>query len=255
MAGVASQSPPKIIHCCFLAMVFSFILRADEKFTIPLDDGTGIAQGLVVTVKPIARSKFEFEQPNCSSAWCISYEIWRFGRFDILQQPLAMKLQFDLGGLCKGVPSQWSESAEEVISGIGTTRGGFHLGDAEGCTIEILEAAPVSAKIGTKIIVEQEPPSPDFTDRLKAIQTNRDAEATRQRKLAEQRRQKEAKEAAVAAKLKAEQDAKAAEERRRVRAACAAIYQATIDKKVKDLTVREEQQVRECQMLNLYPPN
>ena len=40
--------------------------------------------------------------------------------------------------------------------------------------------------------------------------------------------------------LKAEEDAKAAEERRKVRVGCAAVYQATIDKKVKDLTVREE---------------
>jgi hypothetical protein len=150
MAGVASQSPPKIIHYCLLAMVFSLILRADEKFTIPLDDGTGIAQGIVVTVKPIARSKFEREQPNCPSVWCIGYEIWRFGRFDILQQPLAMKLQFDLGGLCKGVPSQWSESAEEVISGITTTRDGFHLGDAEGCTIEILEADLSPPRLGRR---------------------------------------------------------------------------------------------------------
>jgi hypothetical protein len=36
--------------------------------------------------------------------------------------------------------------------------------------------------------------------------------------------------------------------------ACASVYQATIDKKVKDLTVREEQQVQACQVLNLYPP-
>jgi hypothetical protein len=106
-----------------------------------------------------------------------------------------------------------------------------------------------------KDLIEKEPPAPDFTDRLKTIRTKRDAEAARRRKLSEERKQKEAKEAARVAPLKAEVDARAAEERRKVRAACAAIYQATIDKKVKDLTVREEQQVRECQVLNLYPPN
>jgi hypothetical protein len=137
---------------------------------------------------------------------------------------------------------------------MGTKKGGFHLEDAEGCTIDVLEGALVSAKIGTKVLVEKEPPVPDFTDRLKAIQNKRAVEAARLRKAAEERKQKEVKDAARAAQLKAEEDVKAAEERRKVRVACAAIYQATIDKKVKDLTVREEQQVRACQVLNLYPP-
>jgi hypothetical protein len=89
---------------------------------------------------------------------------------------------------------------------------------------------------------------------LKAIQIKRAVETARRRKLAEERKQQAAKDTARAAKFKAEEDAKAAEERRKVRVACAAVYQATIDKKVKDLTVREEQQVRACQVLNLYPP-
>jgi hypothetical protein len=117
-------------------LVFGFILRGDNEFRIPLDDGSGIAQGIVVAVKLVARSQSELESTNCSTAWCIGYEITRFGRLDILERPLTIKLQFDQGGLCKGVPSQWSESAEEVISGIGTKRGGFHLEDAEGCTID-----------------------------------------------------------------------------------------------------------------------
>jgi len=32
------------------------------------------------------------------------------------------------------------------------------------------------------------------------------------------------------------------------------IYESTIDKKVRDLTVREEQQVKACQAFALYPP-
>jgi hypothetical protein len=257
MAAVMSQLLPtcNMIRYCFFLLVFGFILRGDNEFTIPLDDGSGIAQGIVVAVKLVARSKSEVEWTNCSTAWCIGYEVRRFGRLDILERPLTIKLQFDQGGLCKGVPSQWSESAEEVISGIGSKRGGFHLEDAEGCTIDVLEAALVSAKIGTKPLVEKELLAPDFTDQLKAIQIKRDAETARRRKAAEERKQRDSKEAARAAKLKAEEDARAAEERRKVRVACAAIYQATIDKKVKDLTVREEQQVRGCQMLNLYPPN
>ena len=51
-----------------------------------------------------------------------------------------------------------------------------------------------------------------------------------------------------------EEEAKAAEERRKVRAACSGIYQNTVEKKIKDLTVGEEQRVRACQALGLYPP-
>ena len=63
-----------------------------------------------------------------------------------------------------------------------------------------------------------------------------------------------------AAGLKAEQEEKAkkqteeAAERARVRAICATVYHDTIDTKLKDLTVREDQQVRACQALDLYRP-
>jgi hypothetical protein len=256
MAAMASHLRPmgRMTHYCFLAVVFGFILRADNEFTIPLDDGSGIAQGIVVALKLVPKSTFAFGELNCTTAWCVGYEIRRFGRLDILERPLSLKLQFDQGGLCKGVPGQWSEFAEEVISGMRTKRGGFHLEDADGCTIEILDGALVSAKIGTKVLVQQEPSAPDFTDRLKAIQNKRVAEEARLRKAAEERKQKAVKDATRAAQLKAEEDAKAAEERRKMRVACMTVYQATIDKKVKDLTVREEQQVRACQVLNLYPP-
>jgi hypothetical protein len=75
------------------------------------------------------------------------------------------------------------------------------------------------------------------------LEKERAAEAAR---ATERRRQLE-KERAVEA-------VRAAEERRKLRANCTIIYQNTIDKKVKDLTVREEQQVRACQVLGLYPP-
>jgi len=256
MAGMASQlrAMGGIIHYSFLALVCCFILRADDEFTIPLDDGSGIAQGIVVAIKLVPRSKFDFGQLNRATAWCVGYEIRRFGRLDILERPLSLKLQFDQGGLCKGVPSQWSESVNDIVSGTRTKGGGFHLEDADGCTSEILDGALVSAKIGAKVLVERGSPAPDFTDRLQAIQNKRAAEAARLRNAAEERKRKEAQEAAHATKVRAEEDAKDAEERRRARVACAAVYQATIDKKVKDLTVREEQQVRACQLLNLYPP-
>jgi hypothetical protein len=52
----------------------------------------------------------------------------------------------------------------------------------------------------------------------------------------------------------AEQKQKNAALMRKVRDNCTTIYQNTVEKKVKDLTVGEEQQVRACQALGLYPP-
>jgi len=80
------------------------------------------------------------------------------------------------------------------------------------------------------------------------------ASAARQKRLAAERAKQQEEERVRNAKVRAEQDAKAAEEQRRVRTACGTVYQNTADKKIKDLTVREEQQVRACQALGLYPP-
>lgn len=79
-------------------------------------------------------------------------------------------------------------------------------------------------------------------------------EAGRRKKLAAERKKNEAEEAARLAKIKSERDARALEELSKVVAACSKIYHSTIDKKRGDLTVREEEQVKVCQSLNLYPP-
>ena len=87
------------------------------------------------------------------------------------------------------------------------------------------------------------------------MQAKKDAaEAARRKRLAAEQKRKQAEVDALYTKIKAQEDAKAVEERRKVSAACAVIYKNTADKNVKDLTVREEQQVRVCQALGLYPP-
>jgi flagellar biosynthesis GTPase FlhF len=73
-------------------------------------------------------------------------------------------------------------------------------------------------------------------------------ELARQKRLAAERKK-------AAAEAKAKQDAAEAEERARARAACEVVYRETADTKLKDLTVRQEQQVRACQALGLYPPH
>jgi hypothetical protein len=80
------------------------------------------------------------------------------------------------------------------------------------------------------------------------------AEEERQKRLAAEQKKREVEERALAAKEKAAAERKEAEERRRIRGNCALIYGDTADKKIKDLTVREEQLVRACQALGLYPP-
>jgi hypothetical protein len=85
---------------------------------------------------------------------------------------------------------------------------------------------------------------------------------------AEAKAKKDAEEAARQKRLAAEQKrrdlelnkritnerAKAAEQRRKVQVACAVIYQNTANKRLTDLTVKEEQEVRLCQALGFYHP-
>jgi hypothetical protein len=222
---------------------------ADDTTTIRL----GATRGAWVRSKPTrGLDKALGEQP-CPAAWCVEYEISRYGTFEELDRPLQLKLQFNVGGLCKKEPNQKSTIMEPTVRGIRDT-GGFKISDADGCTVGLIKVSLLSAKLDGQIIGQEEVGEVDFTDRLTAIQSVRDAEATRQRRLAAERKTKQAEDDARHAKVKAEQDARAAEERRQIRVACGALYQKTADKKIGDPTVREEQQVRACQALGLYPP-
>lgn len=58
----------------------------------------------------------------------------------------------------------------------------------------------------------------------------------------------------IAAQIKAIKETKAIEERRKLRAECATVYQNTIDMKIGNLTVREWQWVQTCQAVGAYPP-
>lgn len=146
----------------------------------------------------------------------------------------------------------------------------------DGCKTEIITAKLILAENPKTHVDGVTGERVDLEKRLQELKAQREAEAAAQaeeeRKAAEEQAKKDAAEAARRnrqaaeqkrkqadadaryAKVKAKADAKAAEEKRKTRAACGVIYQNTIDKKVKDLTVREEQQVRACQALGLYPP-
>jgi hypothetical protein len=87
-------------------------------------------------------------------------------------------------------------------------------------------------------------------------QAKKDAvEASRRKLQADEQKKRQAEIDAKYAKVKAEEEARDAERRRILRANCTVIYKNTIDKKLKDLTVREDHQVAACEALGLYPPS
>ena len=143
----------------------------------------------------------------------------------------------------------------------------FPQGRVDGCKVETISATLIGAE-NSKIRIDgvtgqrtdlekqradEEAAEAEQQRTAAEEQAKKDAaETARQKRLAEERRKKQAAEDARYAKAQAEQHAREADERRKIQAACRAIFQNTVDKKIKDLTVREEQQVRSCQALGLY---
>lgn len=151
-------------------------------------------------------------------------------------QPL--KLQFDIGGTCNNQPRQWTVPFTTSLRASAYTDTKVNLdGNVDECAPETIKASLV-----------------DLKKQLDAINAKRDADLARRERLAAEEKRKQAEAETRYVKAKAEDEAKAIEERRRIRVACSTIYHRTADKKIRDLTVREEQQVRACQALGLYPP-
>lgn len=132
----------------------------------------------------------------------------------------------------------------------------FRKGSAVRATHQFLEGPYTSDDLeSVEFALPDTWQSPEDRRLAAEVQAQTEAtEAVRRKRLAAEQKRKQTKANAEYAKMKAEGDARAAEERRNVRAACTAIYRNTVDKKVTDLTVREEQQVRACQASGLYPP-
>ena len=221
---------------CYTALTAQLVSDYGEdrhqQFTIPLGNVSGVPQGLTarVTVHHCIPGLTD-DVKAITELWCIDYGLQRYGTVGLFDTPHEVRLRFDIGGLCLKEHTQWSETTRDEFRF--STSNGFRLEDAQGCTVELIKVSLASHDL----------PEIDFTDQLKSIQAKRDAEAVRAKRLA-----------AEAKKARSAQDAKDAAGRQKIRAACTAIYQSTIDKKVKDLTVREEEQVRACQALDLYPP-
>jgi len=252
-----------------------------EDISLPLDDGNiSIIQAQFLRVSQYGTSpELNFKLKNQTSS------SWR-----------TLKLQFDIGGLCNGEPSQWMipittslgwAEDHQVVKEIKDISIPL-VGKMNGCTTEIIKASMVFAEnIKTRIDgVTGE--RIDFERQLRDLKAKREAEAAvqaeqeraaaeaaaetqakaaeaqakkdavdavRRKQQADEQKKKQVEAEAKYAKVKAEEEAKDAERRRILRANCTVIYQNTIDKKLKDLTVREDQQVGACRALSLYPPS
>ena len=150
-----------------------------------------------------------------------------------------VELEFLIIGRCNGEQRHWSISAktslgwseDHIVGNVYKETDDSLEGKADGCHTETINAILKVAQNGNRRLVGPK-------------QAKKEAgEAERQKRLRAERKQRED-----------EERAKDAENRKKVRAACAAIYESTANKKIADLTVKEEQQVRSCQGLGLYPP-
>src|ERR1035441_168380 len=254
-----SPKPPALMsHILFVLILASVAIAQSVNeptaITIPLDDGR-----LVIRDAQFIRlNSYGLDIPELS-----------FGLTNETSSPwLTILLKFDIGGICNGQAHHWSFTADV---GIG------YLPDrpvmkiyaetiiplmrkVDGCKKEIIKASLVIAANSTVRIngVTGERVHLSKKEKRRNITAQREAEAARQKQLVAERDARIAKDRAdadaKAAKDRWDADAKAAEEKRRLRANCMVIYQNTIDRKVEDLTVREEEQVRACQVLGLYPP-
>jgi len=265
-----------------LVASFSAVAYGDD-ITIPLGEGSILIQGA------------RFIRQSLAGGGSLVPEL----SFTVINQTSspwkAVKLQFDMGGICNGEPRRWSRIVVLVLGWMSGTQWTKEyketiiplVGRVDECRTEIIRARLLQADNWSVHIDGVTGEQVDFEKQLREIEQRREAEAAaraeqeriaaeeqakkdaatataqakkeaaeeaRRKRLAAEQEKKDADAKARYAKIKSEEDAKAAAERAKVRAACALIYKNTIDKKINDLTVREEQQVRACQVLGLYPP-
>lgn len=258
------------LRCLLLAISFVAFMYADD-ITIPLDGGSIVvenAQFIREIRNSVSRNVagLTFTLTNHTSSWWTSID-----------------LRFDITYVCSGEVHRRSDTVKLAL---GPIKKEYHdlvislMDKVDDCGGERIKATLISARNSTVRIdgvtgeridlvqQEQERAKKAEEERVRQAATKAEedriaaeeqaksdaAEAIRRKRLAAEQKRKESEANARYAKTRAEEDAKTAEERRKVSAVCSVVYQNTIDKKVKDLTVREEQQVRACQALGLYPP-
>ena len=170
-------------------------------------------------------------------------------------------LRFDIGGLCGGRELRtWSDTLTATpektayAHTFAELAQGFQL---QGCRAEVLKVsrpdmdpAPsiTEADIKAEIAKEEAAHIADLEAETEA-QDRLDQENERQRKL---RDAQTTKELAKQRTAEATERAKLADQARRSALACHALYLITADKKISDLTVREDGLVKTCRDVGMY---
>jgi hypothetical protein len=207
-----------------------------EDITIPLEGGNILIRDAAFTrVAGSSSSGLSFTLVNNTTAgWDLKLRLLFTSRCDDREASQSSRT-FQVS-LRQGASKPYEDDSPQYSSTSGS-----------GCVLEKMVASLISAENRRWRINGTTGERTDL-----GIQHEIDAEVQAKKDAAEAALQKRL--AAEQKKKVAEQEARNAEERRRLRANCIVIYENTIDKKVKDLTVREEEQVRACQALGLYPP-
>jgi hypothetical protein len=253
--------------------------EAPEIITIPMEGGGSVE---VRDPQFIRVDQFNINQPVLSFGLVNkSVTAWT-----------TLNIYFDIGVFCGDEVRLWSASVEvnpntkSYVHTIQSAVPGFHL---QGCYTEL-----ITARIGTSpannpaltaeevvahrtqgeaaarmAVEEQKRLRAEQIKIIEAANAEADAEAEVEAKaeaVAEAKAAAKAKQAAAQARAKAaaqklaDEAKKAADaENARQQAAvlqrlCAALYSTTADKKISDLTVKEEEQVRACQGIGMYHP-
>jgi hypothetical protein len=218
------------IWCLILLAVFGATMIGGDDITVPFEGGSIVVRPQFIRGN-VPELSFRIENHTSHPWW-------------------TMVLQFDISGVCNGEPKHWLLSAETSLGWsedhyvanaykeiVGSLRD-----KVDGCHTEVIKASVERADNADKHFRSEN-------------EAKKDAEAAENAKRLEAEwLRKEAEANARLAKKRAEEQIRTAEESRKLRAGCALSYQNTADKKVRDLTVQEEQQVRACQALGLYPP-
>jgi hypothetical protein len=234
------------IRVLVVAALFGAALYGNDSddITIPMNGG-----GSIVIRDPhfISTNQFNINEPELT-----------FVLVNNAKEPwTSLSLHFDIGGFCKGEVRQWSFSLAVSPSTDWTNKWFKQNVESlrlklQGCRAELIKARIGEGVDGVVL----------STNEIEEHRTKREAEEAEEKQIAAEERERKAElqakhdaaEAAHKKRLEEEQRKKDAEESRRLRATCTLLYKTTVDKKVSDLTVGEEQRVRACQSLGLYPP-
>src|ERR1035437_269356 len=229
------------IRVLVVAALFGAGLYGDD-ITIPMSGG-----GSIVICDPhfMTTNQFNVNEPELT-----------FALVNNAEEPwTSLNLHFDIGGFCEQEVRQWPvsvavrPSAEWSIKWFKQNVESLRL-KLQGCRAELIKARIEEGVDGSAL----------STNEILEHRTKREAQEAEQKRIAAEERErkaelqakKDAAEVARQKRLEEEQRKREAEESRRLRAICALLYKTTVDKKISDLTVGEEQRVHACQALGLY---